>query len=86
MFDLPDSSLIKTRRSLPTIGGVDVFVTCRVLANAMDVHPPFVGKGAGADKGLARTEVHVGRFVDVPRQLRQMFQLSRGQNRVVRDT
>ena len=72
MFDLPESSLTSTRRSLPTVVGVDVLVAGGVLADAVDVHPPLVGEGAGADERLAGPEVHVGRLVDVARDLGQV--------------
>jgi len=55
---------------LPT--RVDVLVAGRVLADPVDVHPALVGEGAGADEGLAGSEVQVGRLVDEPRGLGQV--------------
>jgi len=47
------------------LGGVDVLVAGRDLADAVDVHPAFMGEGAGADEGLAGAEIHVGRLIDL---------------------
>ena len=62
--------------------GVDVLVARRVLADAVDVHSPLVCECTGADKRLVRPEVHVGRLVDVARELGQMLQLARREHRV----
>ena len=76
MFDLPgqladqDPALVADRRR------VDVLVAGGVLADAVDVHPPLVGEGAGADERLAGPEVHVGRLVDVARDLGQVGELA----------
>ena len=77
MFDRPDSSLTRIRRSLPTSLGSDVLVACGDARDGMDVHPAFVGERAGADERLVGAKVHVGRFVDEPRQLGQMLDARR---------
>ena len=73
MFDRPDSSLTRIRRSLPTRSGRDVLVAGRARDDGVDVHAALVGEGALADERLAGAEVHVGRLVDEARQLGQLL-------------
>ena len=77
MFDRPDSSLTRIRRSLPTGSGVDVLVAGRVAGDAADVHAALVGEGALAHERLVRAEVHVDHLVDVARQLGQVLERRR---------
>ena len=59
-----------------------MLVAGRDLADAVDVHAPLVGEGARADERLARAEVHVGRLVDVARDLGQVRELPRREHLV----
>jgi hypothetical protein len=52
------------------------------LVDCVDVHAPFVGKSASANKWLTIARNQIGSFVDESRKLRQMLEGSVLQNAV----
>ncbi len=80
MFDRPESSLTKIRRSLPTDSGRDVFVTVGDPGDGVNVHAAFVRERALADERLIATVIHVGHVVDIARKFRQPLCTAIGQH------
>ena len=78
MFDRPESSLTRMRRSLPTDSGVDVFVAVGDPGDGVNVHAAFVGEGALADERLVGAVVHVRQIVDIARQLGEPLRAAGG--------
>ena len=58
--------------SIPHGFGSDVLVAVSDPINRVNMHAALVSKRAGTDERLTIAEVHVGHFIDVPRNFRQV--------------
>ena len=61
-----NASFVADRRRL------DVLVAGGVADDGVGVHAALVSKGTGADEGLIGTIIHVGNFIHVARDFREV--------------
>ena len=80
MFDLPLSSLIRNRRSLPTRFRVDVFVCAFVFSQGINVKPRFMSECAFSDIWHIRYRRQIADFEDKSRYLGKRLDFFRCQD------